>query len=62
MDESLIPLRLVANPIELNLQLIAKKIVSERALKVAFVGRILYILEMFFTCIASKHVRLSEMP
>lgn len=62
MDESLIPLRLVANPIELNLQLIAKKIVSERALKVAFVGRILYILEMIFTCIASKHVRLSEMP
>lgn len=29
MDESLIPLRLVANAIEINLQLIAKKIVSE---------------------------------
>lgn len=44
-----------------SLQLIARKIVSEGVLNLAFVGRILYILEMISTCIASKHMRFSEM-
>lgn len=62
MDESSIPLRLMANETLIySLQLIARKIVSEGVLNLAFVGRILYILEMISTCIASKHMRLSEM-
>lgn len=54
----------MANAVELNFQVIATKIVSERqrAHKVAFVGWILYILEMISACVASKHLRASEMP